>query len=187
MRRASSAFGALVGSVGDSWSRPTPCDGWTVRDLVNHVVGGNVLFTQLLQGSPLPEGAGLSAVASTDFLGDDPVAAFDASVSGLLAAFEMPGVMAQTFPTPIGVVPGAVVVHLRVTEWLVHGWDLQTALGRLGSLPEDLAEEEIAISRAGIEALPPGRMPFAPPQPAGAEAPASDRLAALLGRDVGRR
>jgi uncharacterized damage-inducible protein DinB len=32
------------------WSWPTPCTGWTVRDLVNHMTQGNLSYTRLLQG-----------------------------------------------------------------------------------------------------------------------------------------
>lgn len=35
-RRLADAFAALDA---DDWSRPTPCEGWTVRDLAGHVVG----------------------------------------------------------------------------------------------------------------------------------------------------
>ena len=35
-RRLAEAFAALDA---DAWSRPTPCEGWTVRDLAGHLVG----------------------------------------------------------------------------------------------------------------------------------------------------
>ena len=35
-RRLADAFAALDA---DAWSRPTPCEGWTVRDLAGHLVG----------------------------------------------------------------------------------------------------------------------------------------------------
>ena len=80
-------------------------------------------------------------------------------------------------------VPAAVALHLRLTELLVHGWDLAIATGQpTVGLPEDVAEQELAFSRHQLTQLPPGRMPFAPPQPVDQDAPAIDRLAALLGR-----
>jgi uncharacterized protein (TIGR03086 family) len=85
---------------------------------------------------------------------------------------------------PAGTVPGAVALHLRLTELLVHGWDLARATGQpTTGLPEDLAEQELAFSQVQLGRIPPDRSPFAPPQPADDAAPAVDRLAALLGRD----
>ena len=99
--------------------------------------------------------------------------------------FGRPGVLEETFPMPIGTMPGTAVLHLRLTETLVHGWDLARALGRPAPFPDDLAEQALEFSRAALGNLPPGRMPFAPPKPVPDDAPAIDRLAALLGRDVG--
>jgi hypothetical protein len=65
----------------------------------------------------------------------------------------------------------------------VHSWDLARATGQpTTGLPEDLAEQELSFSRVQLEKLPPGRSPFAPPQPVQQGAPAIDRLAGLLGR-----
>jgi uncharacterized protein (TIGR03086 family) len=76
-----------------------------------------------------------------------------------------------------------VALHLRLTELLVHGWDLAHATGQpTTGLPDDLAEQELAFSRVQLERIPPDRSPFAPPQPIDDAAPAIDRLAALLGR-----
>jgi len=36
----------------DDWARSTPCDEWSVRDLVNHVVGGNFRYVMILAGEP---------------------------------------------------------------------------------------------------------------------------------------
>jgi uncharacterized protein (TIGR03086 family) len=74
------------------------------------------------------------------------------------------------------------VVHLRTVETLVHGWDLARAVGRPAPFPEELAEGELAFSRDLLDRLPAGRTPFGPPQPVADDAPALDRLAALLGR-----
>ena len=42
----------LVEVESDDWARPTPCDEWSVRDLVNHVVGGNFRYVMILAGEP---------------------------------------------------------------------------------------------------------------------------------------
>src|SRR4051794_18445543 len=114
-------------------------------------------------------------------------AAYQASAADLLEAFNQPGALEQVVTVPAGTVPGAVAVHLRTTEALVHGWDLARATGLPFDVPADLAEGEIAFTRPMLDRIPPERRPFAPSRPVDDEAPAIDRLAALLGRDPTRR
>src|SRR5260370_40835851 len=53
LARALDATGDLVAGVrDDQWDAPTPCTGWNVRHLVNHVVGGNLAFPSLLRSQP---------------------------------------------------------------------------------------------------------------------------------------
>lgn len=73
---------------------------------------------------------------------------------------------------------------LRITELLVHGWDLARATGQPARFPDGLAQQELAFSRGALSAIPPERTPFAPSRPAGPDAPAIDQLAALLGRST---
>ena len=87
---------------------------------------------------------------------------------------------------PAGTFSVPVALHLRLTELLVHGWDLAARPGsRRRACRHDLAEQELAFSRVQLERLPPDRSPFAPPQPIDDAAPAIDRLAALLGPQPG--
>jgi uncharacterized protein (TIGR03083 family) len=49
--RALGATGDLVAGVrDDQWDAPTPCTAWSVRDLVNHFVGGNLMFADIPAG-----------------------------------------------------------------------------------------------------------------------------------------
>jgi uncharacterized protein (TIGR03086 family) len=183
--QALDATGQLVSGIGDDqWELPTACTEWKVRDLVNHLVGGNQMFVGILRGEPFPSADQVKAMRSADYLGDDPAAAYRTEARALLDAFSQPRVMEQTFPSAIGVVPGIAVVHLRVTELLVHGWDIAQATGQPALLPADLAELELHFTQAKLSDVPPERKPFGPPQPVADDAPAIDRLVALLGREV---
>lgn len=99
-------------------------------------------------------------------------------------AFCQPGVLQRVFPSPVGKVPGIVLVHLRITELLVHGWDLAHATAQPVRLPDDLAEQELQFTRGKLADVSAERSPFAPPQPVSDDAPAIDKLAACLGRPV---
>ena len=74
-------------------------------------------------------------------------------------------------------------LHLRITEALVHGWDLARATGQVPRFDEDVVRQETAFSAAALDS-PAARQRFAAPQPAPAGAGALDRLAALLGRSA---
>jgi uncharacterized protein (TIGR03086 family) len=179
---ALAGMGTLVEGVpAGQWDRPTPCTDWTVRQLVGHVVGGNRLVTRVLRGGLLPEGLGRRA--PEDQLGDDPATAHRTSADELLAAFAAPGVLAGTYTVPAGTLPGPALVHLRTVETLVHGWDLARATGQQPPFADTLVRPELAFSRDLLGRIPPERRPFGPARPAADDAPAIDRLAALLGRD----
>jgi uncharacterized protein (TIGR03086 family) len=174
----------LVSAVtDDQWQLPTPCPDWTVRQLVNHLVGGDRLCTRVLRGEPLPPMDQLGRRGHVDQLGDDPAAAYDTAAAELLQALAAPGVLERPHTLPVGTLPGPAVVHLRTVETLVHGWDLARATGRAAPFADELAEQEMPFTRDLLGRLPEGRQPFAPTLPAAEESPAIDRLAALLGRE----
>jgi uncharacterized protein (TIGR03086 family) len=159
--------GRLIAGVrDDQWHNPTPCTEWDVRAVVDHLIKGNALFAAAL---------GAGEVATDDYR----------EVSArLLEAFRQPGAIDGTVTIPFGTVPGEFALHLRLTELVVHGWDIARATGQKTDFPEDLAEEELRFGQRAIGMIPPDRSPFQPPQPAPEDAPTIDRLAALLGRRV---
>jgi uncharacterized protein (TIGR03086 family) len=161
----------------DQLGGPTPCPQWTVRDLVNHMVTGNLLIAAIVAGEPHPD-------RTVDHLGDDHVAAFRDSVTRLSETFAEHDVLAGTYPSPMGEGPGSLLVHMRVNELVVHGWDLAKATGQSTALDPELAEASLASFRAATF-LPRGEgKPFGVERPAPPDAHSADRLAAYLGRGV---
>ncbi len=176
--RALAGGGRLIAGIGaHQWSTPTPCTDWNVRAVVDHLVSGNLNFAALVRDEPRPD-------HGPEQLADDPVAAYRSAAATMHAAFAEPGVLERVYQAPIGSAPGSVLAHLRITELLVHGWDLARATGQPPELPADIAEGELALWRAQFEGGPGAKgLPFAPARPVADEAPAIDRLAAFLGRD----
>jgi uncharacterized protein (TIGR03086 family) len=175
--------GRLVAAVRpEQWDAPTPCTDWSVRQLVNHLVGGNRLVIRVLSGEPVPPPDQLGRRTHVDQLGNDPAGAFRTTAEDMLAALRRPGILEQAHALPVGTLPGPAVVHLRTVETLVHGWDLACATGQPVPFPDGLAAGELAFSEDLLGRLPAGRQPFAPSQPVPDDAPALDRLVALLGR-----
>ena len=153
---------------------PTPCAGWDVRTLLNHLVYENLMWTSLANGVP-------RADFDADHLGDDHVAAFRAAAGQTLAAFRQPGMTEREY----GPAPGWRLVEQVVIEMVVHGWDLARATGASTDLVPDVATALLPAVQAIYGDLPrtPGGS-FAAAQPVPDGATAADRLAAYLGRAV---
>ncbi|MGH3652612.1 TIGR03086 family metal-binding protein [Glutamicibacter sp.] len=172
--------GQLVESIAaPQWDAPTPCTDWTVRDLLAHVVGMNLVFAALLSGQRPPS-------RDADVLGSDPSGAYARSAQLLLDAFSAPGVLGQSFQGPMGTASGLERLQIRLYDLLAHLWDLAQATGQaLEDDPalESSAEQALEFASGQLSGAPrAGR--FDPPQPISGPAPALDRLAAFLGRPV---
>ena len=179
--RAAATLGSIIGALRPGQSGlPTACSEWSVRDVINHVVHGNLKTAAWASGGPVPPDA--------DHLGGDPPGAFARSLREARAALAEPGLFERMVSTPIGTVPGALLVHMRVNEFLAHGWDIADATGQPTDFAPDLAERALADwrQRLGGAPRPPGG-PFAVEKPAPEGASAADRLAAFLGRASVRR
>ncbi len=174
---AFAAVGDLITKVRpEQWSAPTPCTDWTVRRLVNHLIGMNRVFAALLADEPAPRSA-------ADHVEDDPAGAYRDSAARLQAAFDAPGVLERTYSGPLGAATGAERLQIRLYDLLAHGWDLAQATGQPAALPDDLCEQSLAFVRTQLtEHARPGR--FGPAQMGAEHAPAIERLVAFLGRPV---
>ena len=130
--------GRLVAAVGDDqWHRPTPCEDWDVRDLVNHVVSGNFWVAPLMTGSTIED---VGDRLDGDVLGDDPVDAYRRSAEEAAAAFSADGAMEALANVSYGPVPGRVYAGHRFIDVLVHGWDLAVGTGADTNLRPNLVE-----------------------------------------------
>ncbi|PZS37546.1 MAG: TIGR03086 family protein [Pseudonocardiales bacterium] len=177
LARALSAVGQLIAEIQpEQWAAPTPCTDWTVRELVAHLVGMNLVFAALLSDQAPPE-------RGTDRLGDDPAGAYLDSAAAMQAAFDQPGVLERTYHGPLGAATGADRLHIRIYDLLAHGWDLAQTTGQPAELPHELAEQSLTFVQIQLSTQPrTGR--FDPAQPVPDDAPAIDRLVAFLGRPV---
>ncbi|AGL13804.1 TIGR03086 family metal-binding protein [Actinoplanes sp. N902-109] len=152
----------------DQWGDPTPCPEWDVQALVRHMVLGNVMDTSGLLTRPPTH--------------RELLAGFDETAAALVAAFRQPGVLDRILEVPFGRVDGLMALHLRLTELLVHGWDLARATGQHVDFPDDVVAQELGFTARALAALPAPRRPFAPAVATPETAPVLDRLVASLGR-----
>ncbi|HEY1737706.1 MAG TPA: TIGR03086 family metal-binding protein [Acidimicrobiia bacterium] len=171
---------SVLGGVSqDQLDAATPCASWKVRELLNHIVGGQQYFAALVSGEAFSPGE--HDWAAGNFASD-----FDANSAACVAAFSAPGAMEKMLHLPFGDMPGAGFVGLAATDTFVHGWDLANATGQDTNLDPDLAGGLLVGAKAFIQDSIRGNepMPFGPQQQAPVGASAADELAAFLGRTV---
>src|SRR5262245_27870482 len=132
----------------DAWSRPSACQRWAVRDVVGHLVLGAELYTIVvsrglhgdtapLQG--LPEAGSVNAAAASSLLDQLSVARRESLGEQLLSTFnatsaQLSQLLAEIGPQdwetvcyhPVGLLPVWMFVNLRLTELVMHGWDIRS-------------------------------------------------------------
>ena len=173
------AFDEAVHAVGGrDWDRRTPCTRWTVRDLVNHLVGEQLWAPHLLAGATLDD---VGDQFDGDVLGAEPVAAWESAAEDARDAFLGDGVLGRTVHVSTGLIPAEEYGWQMTIDAAVHAWDLATALGLPNPVTERLAGRLLDIVRPWIDDWQ-GTGMFDPPVAVPRAAAAPARLVALLGR-----
>ncbi|HYU85779.1 MAG TPA: TIGR03086 family metal-binding protein [Kribbellaceae bacterium] len=178
-RRATEAFAVLVGKVGaDEWHRPTPCVGWDVRTLVNHVVGEERWAVPLMAGRTI---ADVGTTLDGDLLGEDPASATVHAAHAAQIAVVEPVLRRAKVQLSYGAEDAAEYVNQLIADHLIHGWDLASAIGAdrrmdpvvVTAVAEWFADREELYRSSGAIG----------PRPADEFADPADRLLAAFGRD----
>ena len=180
LRFATLEFSRRLDTVGpDGWPAPSPCAEWTVRDVCDHLVGGNRFAVMVLSGADWR--SALETVRGSDFSGD-PKAAFAESAERQIAAFEAPGALDRTLSHPAGPMSGRDFVGYRVLDLVVHSWDVARGSGGDEWIEQDLAERAFGVLSGDGAAAEGGFFGPGPSGTVGPQAPVQQRLLDLSGR-----
>ncbi|MGD9701186.1 MAG: TIGR03086 family metal-binding protein [Acidimicrobiia bacterium] len=165
------AHRVIAGVKASQHDDTTPCTEWTVRDLMEHMIG-------VVAGL----GAAAAGAAPSPFtLGADPAAQFDDASQAALAAWRTDGVMDRVVDGGAGPMPGHVLAGINLLDTATHTWDLATATGQNATLPDDVAAAALGASKAIVSPeIRPGR--FGPEVAAPSGADPTSQLVAYLGR-----
>jgi uncharacterized protein (TIGR03086 family) len=180
-RTALEGFDAVIRRVpAEAWDNPSPCEGWSARDVAGHVIGGLHMARLMASGqAPAREHP-----PTAELVGDDPVASWEGARDAALAALT-PDALTRVVPGPMGEMPlGVMIEQLLGGEVMVHTWDLARAAGIDVTLDPGLVEE--TLTRWEPMDGPGMRQPgvFAARLPAPDGATRQDQLMAFLGRRV---
>lgn len=184
-RRVADGLSRTIEAVpADAWDNPSPCEGWTARDVLRHLVEwlpgpGFLLGTFDIETRPIPP------------IEDDPAGAWAAVRDAIQVGLEDPGVAELVRDCgPPGQLSFEAAVDMTCTpDVLIHTWDLATAAG----VEADLDAAQIQLQAAGIDSLPPevdeamrASGHFGPRVAVAPDADALTRLLAFNGRAVTR-
>ena len=156
----------------DRWDGPTPCTDWSVRDLVNHVVGEERWTVPLVHRRTI---ADVGSTLDGDLLGDRPGDNAVDSAAQAVAAVDAELENGGTVHLSYGEEDIGEYVRQLCADHLVHAWDLAAATGGDTRLDPELVAE-VASWFADREDLYRAGGVIGPHQEAGAD-PQSQLLA----------
>lgn len=167
----------------DQLADPTPCAGYDVAALIDHVVEAGNRAAALGRGQTPPPGDESPHVELADASSRVRRAATQAA-----AAWHGGSALTSRFTMPWGEdFTGAALVDMYLAELATHAWDLAHATGQLARLDRSLALPALDAARTMIKAqyrdmVEPG-VPFRAEVPPPRSADSWERLAAFMGRD----
>ena len=134
--------GVIVAGVRpDQGELHTPCEDYTVDQLVHHIVSWVQIFANAGAGDPQPEDP--EAQVTTD-----AAAQFEQAAAKAVAGY---GKLDDDAPVTLssGSMPALASVAMMTGEYLAHGWDLARATGQ----EVEYTDAEAEVARTGLAPL----------------------------------
>lgn len=183
--RVAAGFTGVVEAVDPTaWSNPSPCEGWTARDVVGHLV-------EWIPGPGFLLGSYDIDTGSVPSVFDDPGDGWATVRNAIQAGLDDPAVAARQAPCgPLGDQSFEDAVDITVIgDVFVHTWDLAQAAG----IDPRLDAEELRQQYDAIAAIAPDTDAamrssghFGPRFPVTADADLLDVVLAFYGRNLAR-
>ncbi len=178
-QRAQNAFTDRVDAVEAGQWDAKAMPGWTVADLVAHLVDEARWIPGLLDGDPADLVEPRFSHATGDLLGDDALTAWETAADAALAALATSD-LAGTVHLSRGPTPVREYLEELTADLVVHGWDLARATGGDERIDPALLRAAAVLA----DRLPPDGVPglFDPPVELPDGAPEQARVLARYGR-----
>jgi uncharacterized protein (TIGR03086 family) len=159
------------------------CEPWTVRRLASHALNNQLFWAGTV--------AGEETVSFEATMGAEPYNGDLGQFAGEVArrALDMwstDGVFDSNHVTPLGELPGTVVINFAIIDALCHAWDLAASVGApIEFPPEMIPTIELVVAATCTDAARDHDL-IKPVPPTPADATATEHLMALAGRAIPR-
>ncbi len=179
--RALDQVGEIIDNVKpDQLEAKTPCPDWSLRELLAHIINGNIQWS--------PDGGGpFASVGLPDdidaVLGDDFASAYDDSAELNSKAWNRSGVINRSFDTPPGPIRASERIKAHMAELLSHGWDVAKSTHQVPHFDDEVVGVTMDYAQENMPAERDGKF-FGNVQKTGDDAQPIDRLVAFMGRAV---
>jgi uncharacterized protein (TIGR03086 family) len=128
-------------------ARPTPCEAWTLAELLAHMTAQHNGFAAAATG----DGADLVRW-QTGAPAADPVGEYASAAARVMAAFGVPGVLDRDFTlpeiSPQLRFPAEQAIGFHLVDYVVHGWDVARTLGLRYDLEPALLAAALPVARS---------------------------------------
>jgi uncharacterized protein (TIGR03086 family) len=184
LNEAHQALHTTAAGVADAdWDRPTPCDEWTVTQVLQHAAGDQLAYAAAITGSG---GPAENPFAPSGQLDDAPLAVMERAVRASADAWASVGEDDQDAPTPLpqGAMPGWLGIGACALDAAVHAWDIAVATGQKSPLSPVLAGWLMPVATSIVEPLR-AYGAYKPALDLGADGDEAAALLRYLGRDPG--
>jgi uncharacterized protein (TIGR03086 family) len=177
-QRAQNQFTDRVDAVEPGQWEDGSLPGWTVADLVAHLVSEQLWVPPMLAGEPVAEGRFPDDTA--DLLGSDPFTGWESAADNALSAFAEDDALMRTVHLSRGPTPATEYIFEMTADLTVHAWDLARATDGDTELDGELVTAALVYA----ERLPEDGIPgvFDPPLDVAPTADPQTRLLARFGR-----
>ncbi|MFD8494694.1 TIGR03086 family metal-binding protein [Amycolatopsis sp. NPDC059657] len=181
MTSAAGAFKSVVAALReDDLAKRTPCDDYTVRALVNHLLYWGPWLVAAGRKEPAPAVEG--GESDNDLTQSDWATALEKQTDELIDVFGRPGALDGMSKMGSVEMPASVIAGMVLAELALHGWDLAVATGQELTIDEDTATALYAAAD-GMAEQARAMGVFGPEVPVPASASTMDRALGLVGRD----
>ena len=145
------AAATLARLTADQHDLPTPCDEWSVIDIVNKLTASTMVFTSFgLREQPDPT---LDLINPRHIVGDDPLGAYQQAAAACREAWRADGALDGMALSTIGEAKARAVLNARIFDTAILTWDVATAIGAPHGISDELATYVLRIARALVPAV----------------------------------